>query len=221
MEGCIVCQNSAKHMCTFCKLRFCDNHKAIHEKRKKNIHDANKFFLDLPSASLPPLESQKSKETKEFVLPENIKEEIKTNVIQLKELLKNDKEFAENLIWMSVHAGQYILPDYIASSVYKHYNDIIEQCKKEYQAWPGEINKVRDIAYTLSCLASGYNQSIFDAAKIINQDYSYNECEALGKLVKIEIGYQFNPEINYNYDLDLSVMVPELSSDLDPEFANN
>ena len=62
MEGCIVCQNSAKHMCTFCKLRFCDNHKAIHEKRKKNIHDANKFTLDLPSTSLPPLESQKSKE---------------------------------------------------------------------------------------------------------------------------------------------------------------
>ena len=38
MEGCAACYDLAMHICIYCKIRFCDNHQAIHEKRNIKSH---------------------------------------------------------------------------------------------------------------------------------------------------------------------------------------
>ncbi len=51
----------------------------------------------------------KEKENKS--LPENIKEEIRKNVAELKEVLKDDKEFAQELVNKILLLGQGLYPD--------------------------------------------------------------------------------------------------------------
>jgi len=158
-------------------------------------------------------------DSKELVLPENIKEEIKKGVAELKELLKDDQEFLQNLVWKIVNGGKYLQLNYIADSVYHHYTNVIEQCQKEYKAWPIEINKIRDIVYKLSSIATGYNELIFDVLKTVNPEYTSDDCKALGDIARKEIGSQFNPEINYNCEeVELKGARQELNPDLDSDF---
>ena len=76
----------------------------------------------------------KSSEIESIALPKNIKAEIQENVIELKELLKNDMEFAENLIRMICKAGAGITPESLCLSVYQHYDNIIKNAQHEYKA---------------------------------------------------------------------------------------
>ena len=63
-----------------------------------------------------------------LALPDNIKEVICKNVAELKELLKDDNEFAEKLIWHICNLCQYILPESVISLVWEHYKCILGQC---------------------------------------------------------------------------------------------
>jgi hypothetical protein len=136
------------------------------------------------------------------VLPKNIKEEIKNNVAELKELLKDDSEFCISLIKSIVNVGKYMLPQGIDYMVFDHYDDIIKQCTKEYKSWPIQVTQVRSIASSLAYLVSGYNKLIFDALKDCEPYDMQKKCEDLGELCRIEIGVQFNPKVDYHYELD-------------------
>lgn len=130
-------------------------------------------------------------------LPVNIKETIKNNVAELKELLKEEPEFCVELIDTIVNVDRFILPASVVEMVFKHYNDVISQCRKENKAWPIKIIKVQHIADLLSHLVSGYQKLIFDVIGTNEADETYRKCHELGVLSRIEIGTQFNPDIDY------------------------
>ena len=72
--------------------------------------------------------------------------------------------------------------------------DMLDLYLKQYNFLPDQVQRIREIIYSLSCLASGDSDLIYDA----NPDYTDKDYEILGKLAKKEIGFQFHPEINYN-----------------------
>lgn len=151
----------------------------------------------------------KTQEIQEFELPIIIKEEIKNNIIKLKELLKDDQEFAKELIKSIVEYGVSIPAQTIENLVFQHYSNIIKQAQVEYKAWPKEIDNIRDIACNLSKFTSGYNHSIIKVLENAKVDYSNDDCIAFGRLAQIEIGKCYNSDIQYDYNTSLMGMLPE------------
>lgn len=143
----------------------------------------------------------KEKENKS--LPENIKEEIRKNVAELKEILKYDSKFAESLIHLVsiIYQGKYP-PQGIADVVYTHYSDIVKKCQQEYKPFPIEVNKLYNIIDLLTHLVSGQDKLIYDEIKE-NSDYDTinDEINNLAELCAKEVCFQFNPETLYSDDI--------------------
>jgi hypothetical protein len=155
-----------------------------------------------------------------LTLPDNIKEEIRKNVAELKELLKDDKEFAENLIFNICNVGWYILPQTVTGMVCDHYKEIINQCRKELKSYPMHVNKIHDIAGFLAHVAIGQQVLIYDDWKATKTDYTYSDCKSLGDLAISEINMQYNPDFIYHQDVESLGFTQHYGLDYeDPEFS--
>lgn len=141
-------------------------------------------------------------ENKEINLPENIKEEIRKNITELKEILKDDKEFANAIIWSMFYCPA---PYRVSDNIYGHYSDIVKKCQEEHKPIPEEIHQLYKIVSFLAYLAVGQSEKLYDIINDTNDnvDIITNKIEALGKLCLQEIGFQFDPNINYRHQLDL------------------
>jgi len=71
----------------------------------------------------------------QIALPDNIKLEIKNVVAELKELLKDDQNFAEELIWAVSNVGNLMYAYNVREGVYLHYEKIINECKESHKPW--------------------------------------------------------------------------------------
>lgn len=144
-------------------------------------------------------------ENKEINLPENIKEEIRKNVTELKDILKEDSEYAESLIHLvsNVYQGKYP-PQGIADVVYTHYSDVVKKCQEQYKPFPIEITKLYNIIDLLTHLVSGQDKLIYDEFKNSNDDYDTikTKIDILAELCSKEVCFQFNPEILYGADIN-------------------
>ena len=147
----------------------------------------------------------------EVVLPENIKTEIKKNVVELKDILKNDQVFAEKIISMICNVESFGTQT-VTQEVYTHYTDILTTCSKESKPWPSWLDRLSKVVDLLDHLATGYDVLTYD---LLND--SLETCHSLGQLVITEINYQFYPDIHFNTNINLDAM-GILPLDIDESF---
>lgn len=137
---------------------------------------------------------------KELILPKNIKMEIKNGVTRLKELLKNENDLCINLIKLIVN--DYALPRDVDGLVLDHYSNTIKECTSAFKSWPVEIMQLRDIVATLFNLTRGEGKLIYDTIAELELDYVPKTYDILARLCMDEIGVQFDPKVNYHFELD-------------------
>lgn len=147
-------------------------------------------------------EKSRAKKTfKGLILSEEIKEAIRTNVAELKELLKDDQETLIKVIERVVNdiaSSQDI--DYLVRC---HYSEVIEQCEKEKEAWPEEVKNARNAAADLYFMSRARSNLTAKQVKEMNppDEEEYSVIKQIGKLCQEEIGREFNPDVDYRYDL--------------------
>lgn len=156
-------------------------------------------------------EVQQSVEANKITLPDNIKEEIRNNAAQLKELLKDEKEFLIKLV-IGINS---LYPDFVRNSIFEHYDSVIQESKKQYKPWPKIIDEVDKLTYSLYSLLEVENQLFWKRFKDMGSDIRI----AVREIIKEEIILQFKGNDNISYDYDFNVdeyhILGELPSDTD------
>jgi hypothetical protein len=134
--------------------------------------------------------------TPQVNIPEIIKQKIRKNIGIFKQILEDDKEFADYIMFIICNPGRYLAIDVI-NSVYERYPDIIKKCQEEYKPFPLEITKLRKIISSLFHLACGDDELIMNEVKDYDFATAQLERKALADLCIKEINFRFNPEVNY------------------------
>jgi len=139
-------------------------------------------------------------------LPDNIKKEIQKNVTELKELLKDNQDVAEELISMVCNIGNLYVITNVYDFIFNYYSKEIEVSNKYYKGLPENFLKLKQIAYKLSTLVDGTAFEIVALSEAYNENNFSQVCNEFGDLSKKEIGHQFSEGANYIIDVEPMLM---------------